>query len=117
MAAAMGNLNIRRNPSDRDASCTRNPNRVALDLNPTFYNEKPEATRFRFVTLPFRAVCCLLASGCPLASRQQSLFDKCLLFYVQSRTPDYGRKDSPKHVELFQNKINLRHWCIWLVLL
>jgi len=31
--------------------------------------------------------------------------------------PDDGRKDRPKHVELFQSKINLRHWCIWLVLL
>ena len=49
--------------------------------------------------------CCLLASGYPLltsgyplASRQQYLFDKCLL-YVQSSTPDDGRKDRPKHVE------------------
>jgi len=30
---------------------------------------------------------------------QQYLFDKCLLLYVQSRTPDDGRKDRPKHVE------------------
>ena len=36
---------------------------------------------------------------CFLASRQQYLFDKCLLQYVQSLTPDDGRKDSPKHVE------------------
>ena len=28
-----------------------------------------------------------------------SLFDKCLLLYVQSWTPDDGRKDRPKHVE------------------
>ena len=35
----------------------------------------------------------------PLASRQQYLFDKCLLLYVQSWTPDGGRKDRPKHVE------------------
>ena len=34
-----------------------------------------------------------------LASRQQYLFDKCLLLYVQSCTPDDGRKDRPKHVE------------------
>jgi len=27
------------------------------------------------------------------------LFDKCMLLYVQSLTPDDGRKDSPKHVE------------------
>jgi len=32
-------------------------------------------------------------------------------------TPDDGRKDRPKHVEWYSNKINLRHWCIWLVLL
>ena len=35
--------------------------------------------------------CCLL--------RQQCLFDKCLLLYAQSWTPDDGRKDRPKHVE------------------
>jgi len=34
-----------------------------------------------------------------LSSRQQYLFDKCLLLYVQSWTPDDGRKDRPKHVE------------------
>jgi len=33
------------------------------------------------------------------ASSQQHLFDKCLLLYVQSWTPDDGRKDRPKHVE------------------
>jgi len=33
--------------------------------------------------------------------------------YVQSWTPDDGRKDRPKHVELFQNNTNLRHWCGW----
>ena len=26
-------------------------------------------------------------------------FDKCLLLYVQSRTPDDGWKDRPKHVQ------------------
>jgi len=44
--------------------------------------------------------CCLLASGYevesttsyPLASRQQYMFDKCLLLYVQSSTTDDGRK-------------------------
>jgi len=41
--------------------------------------------------------CCLLAGK--LASRQHYLFDKCLLLYVQSCTPDDGRKDRPKHVE------------------
>ena len=53
----------------------------------------------------------------PLASRQHYLSDICLLLYVQSWTPDDGRNDRPKHVELFQTKINLIHWCIWLVLL
>jgi len=43
--------------------------------------------------------CCLLAGGYPLASRQQYLFDKCQLLYVQSWTPDDGRKDRPKRVE------------------
>ena len=43
--------------------------------------------------------CCLLANVYPLASREQYLFDKCLLLYVQSWTPDDGRKDHPKHVE------------------
>jgi len=36
---------------------------------------------------------------CLLASRQQYLFDKCLLLYVQSQNPDDGRKDHPRHVE------------------
>jgi len=36
---------------------------------------------------------------CLLASRQQYLFDKCLLLYVQSLTPNDGRKDRPKHAE------------------
>ena len=36
---------------------------------------------------------------CLLASRQQYLFDICLLLYVQFSTPDDGRKDRPKHVE------------------
>ena len=36
---------------------------------------------------------------CLLASRQQYLFDKCLLLYIQSWTADDGRKDRPKHVE------------------
>ena len=36
---------------------------------------------------------------CLLASRQQYLFEKYLLQYVQSLTPDDGRKVRPKHVE------------------
>ena len=56
--------------------------------------------------------CCLLASGYPLASRQQYLFDKWLLLYVQSCIPDDGRKYRPKHVQC-HSKINiLIHWCI-----
>jgi len=54
---------------------------------------------------------------CLLTSRQQYLFDKCLLQYAQSWTPDDGRKDRPKHVVSFQNTVSLRHRCIWLVLL
>ena len=42
---------------------------------------------------------------CLLASRQQYLFDKCLLQYVQSYTPDDGRKDRPKYVECY-SKVN-----------
>ena len=43
---------------------------------------------------------------CPLASRQQYLFDKCQLLYIQSWNPDDGRKDRPKHVEC-HSKIKL----------
>jgi len=42
------------------------------------------------------AVCLLVGT---LASRQQYLSDICLLLYVQSSTPDDGRKDRPKHVQ------------------
>jgi len=42
-------------------------------------------------------------------SSRQCLFDICLLQYVQSLTPDDGRKDHPKHVQRYSNKINLRH--------
>ena len=38
---------------------------------------------------------------CLVASRQQYLFDIRLLLYVQSLTPDDGRKDRPKHVECY----------------
>ena len=50
-----------------------------------------------FVKQILLSACCLFASK--LASRQQYLFDKCLLLYVQSLTPDDGRKDRPKHVQ------------------
>jgi len=38
------------------------------------------------------------AAVCLLASRQQYLFNKCLLPYVQSWICDDGRKNRPKHV-------------------
>jgi hypothetical protein len=48
-------------------------------------------------------LCWLLASGPedPLASSQHSLYDIYLKLYVQYRTPDDGRKDRPKHLELY----------------
>ena len=49
--------------------------------------------------------CCLLVSRYPLASRQQYMFDICMLLYVQSCTPNDGRKDRPKHVQC-HSKIN-----------
>jgi hypothetical protein len=53
-----------------------------------------------------------------LASRWQYLFDIYLLLYVQSWTPDDGRKGRPKHVQCYpKNKINLRSCCILLDLL
>jgi len=42
---------------------------------------------------------------CLLTSSRQYLFDKCLLLYVQSWTPDDGRKGHPKCVECL-SKIN-----------
>jgi len=45
------------------------------------------------------AVCLLAGKRYLLASRQQYLFDKCLLLHVQSCTPDDGRKERPKHAE------------------
>jgi len=50
-----------------------------------------------------------------LASKQTAV--SVWLLYVQSSTLDDGRKDRPKHVECYSIKINLRRWCIWLVLL
>jgi len=45
---------------------------------------------------------------------QLYLFDSCI---DSLGTPEDGRKDRPKHVVSFQNKINLIHWCVQLVLL
>ena len=53
-------------------------------------------------------------ADCLLASRQQYLFDKCLLLYVQSSTADDGRKDRPKHGECL-SKINIFDTLVHLV--
>jgi len=61
-------------------------------------------------------ICQTHTAVCLLASRQQYVFDICFLLYVQSWTPDDGRKDRPKHVECHSKKKNtLIYWCIWLV--
>ena len=44
-------------------------------------------------------ICQTDTAVCLLARRQQYLFDIRMLLYVQSRTPDDGRKNRPKHVE------------------
>jgi len=44
------------------------------------------------------------------ASKQpQNLYGIYLMLYVRSLTPDDGRKDRPKHVDCYQNEINLRY--------
>ena len=58
---------------------------------------------FRMTLYMFWMAC--LGGGYPLVSRQQYLFDKYLLLYVQYRTPDDGWKDRPKHV-VCHSKIN-----------
>jgi len=50
-------------------------------------------------------ICQTDTAVCLLANSQQCLFDRCLLLYVQSSTPDDGRKDRPKHVDC-HSKIN-----------
>ena len=52
----------------------------------------------------------LLASS----KQPQNLNDIYLMLYVQPLTPDDGRRDLPKHVVLFQNKINLRCTSGWI---
>ena len=39
------------------------------------------------------------------ASKRSAVSDTCLLQYVQCLTPDDGRKDRPKHVGCYSNKI------------
>jgi len=53
-------------------------------------------------------------ADCLLASSQKYLFDKCLLLYVQSWTPDDERKDRQKHVE-FYSKMNKFELLVHLV--
>jgi len=48
----------------------------------------------------------------PSVIRSLRLYDKCLLLYVQSWTPDDGWKDHSKHVVSFQNKMISIHWCM-----
>ena len=55
-------------------------------------------------------------ANCLVVSSRQHLFDICLLQCVQSLTPVDGQRDHPKHAECYSNKMNLRHWYIWLVL-
>jgi len=46
-------------------------------------------------------VCQIDTATCLLASSYQYLFNIRLMLYVQSRTPDDGRKDRLKHVECY----------------
>ena len=72
-------------------------------------------------------ICQTDTADCLLASRQQYLFDKCMLLYVESSNPDDGWKDRPKHVDCHSkikqiwyigvsswfNYIHLSLWCRW----
>jgi len=70
-----------------------------------FWNDSLRVSDVLSVHRQFKAVhtetgiCRTDTNVCLLASRQQYLFDKCLLLYVQSFTPDDGWKDHLKHVE------------------
>ena len=44
-------------------------------------------------------ICQTDTAVCLLANSRQYLSDICLSMYVQSLSPDDGRKDRPKHVE------------------
>ena len=54
---------------------------------------------FRTVFGPSSGVQDCTYSNRRLSKRQQYLFDKCLLLYLQTSTPNDGRKDLPKHLE------------------
>jgi len=67
---------------------------------------------FRMTIYKFRTVIPSIIRSSRLYIQQQAFvrqtavfFDKCLLLYVQSWTPNDGRKDSPKHVEC-HSKLN-----------
>ena len=66
-------------------------NKIASDIKMVFHSST--------ITMMHGPINIRFTAVCLLASRQQYLFDKCLLLYVQSCTPDDGSKDRPKHVE------------------
>jgi len=76
-------------PIVKPARCTNVSNLFILEWQSTYFGRS-----FR----PSSGV-----QDCTYSNRY--LFDKCLLLYVQSWTPDDGRKDLPKHVECY-SKIN-----------
>jgi hypothetical protein len=49
----------------------------------------------------------------PTSKQATNLYDVYLKLYVQSWTPDVGRRDRPKHVEWYL--INLKKLWVWLV--
>ena len=51
--------------------------------------------------MSYRLVDCLLAGTVPPSKQSTNLYDIYLMLYIQSGTPDDGRKDRPKHVEWY----------------
>jgi len=45
-----------------------------------------------------------------------NLYDIYQCRVYSEKTPDDGQRNCPKHVE-FHAGVNMRNWCIWLVLL
>jgi len=78
-------------------------NYYILEWHYIFLRSFPPSSGFQMCTYSnihmSNRYCWLLASEYLLASRQQCLFNKCLLQYVQFWTPDDGRKDRLEHVE------------------
>jgi len=62
-------------------------------------------------------ICQTDTAVCLLASRQQCLFDECLLLFVVFNSWWWTERPSETCRVSFKNKINFIHWCIWLVLL